>query len=161
VPHREQFGPIDVEGLIELPTAERAGLVFAVLTPGAPMDIDEWLGDMGDALPYLELDKVYRHETTTVLESGNWKSTADGYLDGYHIGYPHSSNLGLKQVNNRNTCGLYGPHVRLGFANKAIVDMKDRPVEQWDLTEAMSLVHYLFPDVSISGQPGRATMMSG
>lgn len=160
VPHREQFGPIDVEGLIELPTAERAGIVFSVLTPGAPMDIDEWLGDMAGALQLLELDEVHPYRTTTTLESGNWKSTADGYLDGYHIGYLHSANLGLKQINNRNTWDLYGPHVRLGFSNRAIIGMKGSPVEQWDLTEAMSLVHYIFPNVSISGQPGRTTMVS-
>ena len=101
-----------------------------------------------------------RHEVTTELESGNWKSTADGYLDGYHIGYLHRDNIGLKAINNRNTWDLYGPHVRLGFANKPIVTMRDTPVDEWDLTEAMSLVHYVFPNVSISGQPNRLTMVS-
>ena len=38
--------------------------------------------------------------------------------------------------------------------------MRDQPVEEWDLVEAMSLVHYLFPNVSISGQSTRSTMMS-
>lgn len=160
LPQREQFGDVDVTGLIELPTAERAGLIFTVLTPGLPIDLDEWLGDMASALEMLELDKLYRHEVTTELQSGNWKSTADGYLDGYHIGYLHRDNIGLKAINNRNTWDLYGPHVRLGFANKPIVTMRDVPVEEWDLTEAMSLVHYIFPNVSISGQPNRLTMFS-
>jgi nitrite reductase/ring-hydroxylating ferredoxin subunit len=160
VPQRETFGEIAYDTLIPLPTAERAGLVFTVLTPGAEIDIDAFLGEMQDALELLELDQLHRYDKTTTLESGNWKSTADGYLDGYHIGYLHSGNLGLKQVNNRNTWDLFGPHVRLGFANKVITSMKDAPVEEWELTEVMSLVHYLFPNVSISGQPGRTTMVS-
>jgi len=160
VPQKETFGEIKYDGLIELPTAERAGLVFAVLTPGAPMDIDEWLGEMASALELLELDKVYPYQETTTLESGNWKTTADGYLDGYHIGYLHSANLGLKQINNRNTWDLLGPHVRLGFANKTITDIRDQPEADWDLPDVMSLVHYVFPNVSISGQPGRTTMVS-
>ena len=82
LPQREQFGDVDVTGLIELPTAERSGMVFSVLTPGLPIDIDEWLGDMASALELLELDKLYRYEVTTELETGNAKSTADGYLDG-------------------------------------------------------------------------------
>ncbi len=160
VPDKEAFGEVDIDGLIELPTAERSGIIFAVLTPGAPMDIDDFLGDMADALVHLELDKMHRYHTPTLLDSGNWKLTADGYLDGYHIGFLHSANIGMRQINNRNTFDLYGPHVRLGFANKAIVEMRDQPVDTWNLPEAMSLVHYLFPNVSISGQPGRETMVS-
>ncbi len=160
VPQRETFGDIKYDGLIPLPTAERAGIVFAVLTPGAAMDIDAFLGDMQDSLQLLQLDQLYPYDKTTTLESGNWKSTADGYLDGYHIGYLHSGNLGLKQVNNRNTFDLFGPHVRIGFANKVISGGKGTPVDTWDLPEVMSLVHYVFPNVSISGQPGRTTMVS-
>ena len=160
VTQRELFGEINVSGLIELPTAERAGLVFAVLTPGAAMDIDDWLGDMAGALEMLELGTMHRFETTTELESGNWKTTADGYLDGYHIGYLHRNNIGSRSITNRNTYDLFGPHVRIGFANKPIVGMKGTPIDDWDLPEAMSLVHYVFPNISLSGQPGRPMMMS-
>ena len=40
-------------GLIEYPTVERAGAVFAVLTVGAELDVDDWLGDMQSALEML------------------------------------------------------------------------------------------------------------
>jgi len=131
-----------------------------VLTPGAAMDIDDWLGDMAGALEMLALGTMHRFETTTELESGNWKTTADGYLDGYHIGYLHRNNIGSKSITNRNTYDLFGPHVRIGFANKPIVGMKGTPIDDWDLPEAMSLVHYVFPNISLSGQPGRPMMMS-
>jgi phenylpropionate dioxygenase-like ring-hydroxylating dioxygenase large terminal subunit len=91
VPQRDQFGEIDVTGLVELPTEERSGLVFAVLTPDAPMELDAWLGEMADALAMLRLDEVHRFENTTTLASGNWKSTADGYVDGYHVSYLHTA----------------------------------------------------------------------
>lgn len=157
---RELFGDIGATGLIELPTAERAGIVFSILTPGLPIDIDEWLGDMGSALDLVQLDRLHRYEVSTTLESGNWKATADGYLDGYHLGYLHKDTIGVRSITNRNTYDIYGPHVRVGFANKPIIGMKDLPVGEWNLPEAMSLVHFLFPNVSISGQPGRRTMVS-
>jgi phenylpropionate dioxygenase-like ring-hydroxylating dioxygenase large terminal subunit len=160
VPQRDTVGPVDVDGLVELPTAERSGVVFTVLTPGLHLDIDEWLGDMASALDMLELDRLHPYDVPAVLASGNWKTTADGYLDGYHIGYLHSATIGAKSITNRNTFDLYGPHVRIGFANKPILGMRDLPIEQWNLTEAMSLVHYIFPNISISGQPGRAMMIS-
>jgi phenylpropionate dioxygenase-like ring-hydroxylating dioxygenase large terminal subunit len=157
---REAFEGIDVSGLIELPTAERAGAVFAVLTPDAPMDIDAWLGDMASALEILQLDKLVRHRDGLVADSGNWKATADGYVDGYHLGYLHRDTIGTKSITNRNTYDLYGPHVRLGFANKPLPAMRDLPDDEWRLREGMSLVHFVFPNVSISGLPGSGLMLS-
>lgn len=157
---REAFEGIDVDGLIELPTAERSGAVFAILTPDVPMDIDTWLGDMASALEILQLDKVFRHRDGLVADSGNWKATADGYVDGYHLGFLHRNTIGGKSITNRNTYDLYGPHLRLGFANKPILTMRDLPDDEWRLREAISLVHYIFPNVSISGQPGAGLMVS-
>jgi phenylpropionate dioxygenase-like ring-hydroxylating dioxygenase large terminal subunit len=156
----EGFEGMEVEGLIEYPTAERAGAVFAVLTVGATFDVDEWLGDMASALEMLQLDKLHRYDVETRLPSGSWKATADGYVDGYHLGYLHRSSIGARSITNRNTYDTWGPHVRIGFANKPIVEMRDTPVEEWDLYEAMSLVHFVFPNVSLSGQPDRSIMFS-
>jgi phenylpropionate dioxygenase-like ring-hydroxylating dioxygenase large terminal subunit len=157
---REAFEGMDVSGLIELPTAERAGAVFAILTPDLPLDIDAWLGDMAGALEILELHKLVRHRDGLMADSGNWKATADGYVDGYHLGYLHRNTIGTKSITNRNTYDLYGPHVRLGFANKPMLTMRDLPDDEWRLREAMSLVHYIFPNISISGLPGSGLMMS-
>jgi phenylpropionate dioxygenase-like ring-hydroxylating dioxygenase large terminal subunit len=160
IPGREAFDAIDVDGLVEYPTAERSGAIFATLTVGAAMDIDEWLGDMASALAILELDKLYRYDVETRLPSGSWKATADGYLDGYHLGYLHRNSIGAKSITNRNTYDLFGPHVRIGFANKPIVQQRDVPVEDWDMYGAFSLVHYVFPNVSISGHPTTGLMVS-
>src|SRR5262245_23854611 len=50
---RHKFGDIDVasRGLVRLPIAERAGMIFVRLTPGAPIDLEQYLGGM---LPELE-----------------------------------------------------------------------------------------------------------
>jgi phenylpropionate dioxygenase-like ring-hydroxylating dioxygenase large terminal subunit len=161
IPGSEGFEGIDVDGLIEFPTAERAGAVFAVLTVGATFDVDEWLGDMQSALAMLRLERLHRHDVETKLPSGNWKATADGYLDGYHLGYLHRNSIGARSITNRNTYDLYGPHVRIGFANKPIVDHREIPVEQWpEPYDCFSLVHYVFPNISISGHPHKSLMVS-
>ncbi len=161
VPGRNTFGELDVSGLIELPTHERAGLVFAVLTPDLEFDLDEWLAGMDSALEMLELENLHRYQVETVLDSPNWKLTADGYVDGYHIGYLHSATIGEKAITNRNTYDIFGPHVRIGFANKPITQIRDRPEDEWPpMFEVMSMVHYVFPNMSISGQPGRPLMVS-
>ena len=161
VPGRDTFGDIDVSGLVELTTHERAGVILAVLTPGIEFDPAEWLAGMDDALQMLRLDELHRYPVLTELDSPNWKLTADGYVDGYHIGYLHSSTIGEKAITNRNTYDLLGPHVRIGFANKPITQIRDRPESEWPpMWEVMSMVHYVFPNVSISGQPERPLMLS-
>ncbi len=84
---------------------------------------------------------------------------ADGYLDGYHIGYLHRNTIGRKAITNRNTYDLFGPHVRVGFATKKTRD-ETGPVDPDTLIEYMSLVHYVFPNVSISGGHGGTLMLS-
>ena len=161
VPGRDTFGDLDVSGLVELTTHERAGVILAVLTPGLDFDPAEWMAGMDDALELLRLDELHRYPVLTELDSPNWKLTADGYVDGYHIGYLHSSTIGEKSITNRNTYDLFGPHVRIGFANKPITQIRDRPESEWPpMWEVMSMVHYLFPNVSISGQPERPLMVS-
>jgi phenylpropionate dioxygenase-like ring-hydroxylating dioxygenase large terminal subunit len=157
---RAAFVDMDVNGLVQLETAERHGAIFATLTPHTPFDVDEWLGDMGDALRYIDLNGLHRHRDGLATESGNWKATADGYVDGYHLGYLHRNTIGAKSITNRNTYDLFSAHVRLGFANKPILSMRDLPDEEWNLREAMSLVHFIFPNVSISGLPGHGLMFS-
>ena len=157
---RETFGEVDVTGLIELPTDERVGMVFAVLTPGADIDVDEWLGGMGDALADMQLDKMHRYSVLTELEGPNWKIAADGYVDGYHIGYLHRQSIGQYSITNRNTYDLFGPHVRVGFATKMTPELRDLPEEEWDLNLGMSLVHFVFPNVSLAGGLGESLMFS-
>ena len=86
---------------------------------------------MQSALEMLQLDKLHRYDVETKLPSGNWKATADGYVDGYHLGYLHRKSIGVKSITNRNTYDLYGPHVRIGFANKPILEHRDVPPEEW------------------------------
>jgi phenylpropionate dioxygenase-like ring-hydroxylating dioxygenase large terminal subunit len=157
---KEAFAGVDVTGLIELNTAERSGAIFAVLTPGVAFDVDDWLGDMGPALALLGLDTLYRHRDGLSCESGSWKATADGYLDGYHLGFLHRNTIGAKSITNRNTYDIFGPHVRIGFANKPLVAMREQPPEEWPLRDAMSLVHFVFPNISISGLPHSGLMLS-
>jgi phenylpropionate dioxygenase-like ring-hydroxylating dioxygenase large terminal subunit len=157
---RDAFAGLDINGLIELPCAERSGAIFAVLTPGETFNVDQWLGGMVDSLALLDLGGLHRHRDGLTTTSGNWKATADGYVDGYHLGYLHRNSIGARSITNRNTYDLFGPHVRLGFANKPIVSMRHTPDEDWNLREAISLVHYVFPNVSISGLPGHGLMVS-
>jgi len=159
VPGDDSFGDLDVNGLMELPTEERHGAVFASLDPEATLDLDSWLDGLGASLEALRLDELHPYRVPTTIDSPNWKLAADGYLDGYHIGYLHRNTIGRKAITNRNTYDFFGPHVRVGFATKKTSDSAE-PFDPATLSEYMSLVHYVFPNVSISGGLGDSLMLS-
>ena len=159
VPGDDSFGDLDVNGLMELPTEERHGAVFASLDPEATLDLDSWLDGLGASLEALRLDELHPYRVPTTIDSPNWKLAADGYLDGYHIGYLHRNTIGRKAITNRNTYDFFGPHVRVGFATKKTRDSAE-PFDPATLSEYMSLVHYVFPNVSISGGLGDSLMLS-
>ena len=100
IPGKEAFDGLDVEGLSSTRRPNGPAPCSRSLTVGAELDIDGWLGDMQSALEMLQLDKLHRYDVETKLPSGNWKATADGYLDGYHLGYLHR-NIDRRQVDHQ------------------------------------------------------------
>ncbi len=160
IPDRNSFGEPEVEGLIELPSVERAGAIFATISGDSVLNIEPWLGGMLPSLEALRLDALYPYRKTTTLKSPNWKIAADGYLDGYHIGFLHRDSIGKKSINNRNTYDCFGPHVRIGFANRRIHESETTLEADWSLVDYMSLVHYVFPNISMSGGHGEALQLS-
>lgn len=159
VPGRDTFGEVGATGLAELPCEVRAGAVFAALRPDGDLDLDGWLAGLDESLAALRLDEFHPYRVPTYLDSPNWKLAADGYLDGYHIGYLHRSSIGARSITNRNTYDFFGPHVRIGFAAKGI-EQHDPTTAPSPYGEIMSLVHYVFPNVSISGGHHDTLMLS-
>ena len=115
---------------------------------------------MLESLEALRLDDLYPYRTLSHLESPNWKLAADGYLDGYHLGYLHKNTIGVKSITNRNTYDLLNSHVRIGFANKKVGAPGSMIEPDANLPDMMSLVHYIFPNVSISGGHGDTVQLS-
>lgn len=159
VPGQDSFGEIGAIGLVELPSEVRAGAVFATLDADGEIDLDGWLDGLDESLDALRLDEFHAYRTPTYIDSPNWKLAADGYLDGYHIGYLHRNSIGARAITNRNTYDFFGPHVRIGFAAKGI-DEHDPVESPKPYGEIMSLVHYVFPNVSISGGHHDTLMLS-
>jgi phenylpropionate dioxygenase-like ring-hydroxylating dioxygenase large terminal subunit len=57
----KSFGTVDARtgGLVELPCAERDGIVWGVLTPAASIDLDAHLGELGTEIAKMQLGSVH------------------------------------------------------------------------------------------------------
>ena len=90
------FGDIDKSeyGLTELAVEERYGLIWAILTPGLPLDLDAFLGpEISSLLPKFGFERfqvVNRKE----VPAANWKLAYEGYIETYHFPSLHAQSFG-------------------------------------------------------------------
>ncbi len=155
------FGDVDRDhlALTPLACAEKAGFVFACLTPGVTFDIDTFLGDFAPYITALDLDQWHIFEQRT-LDGPGWKVAWDGYLEGYHQERLHPKTVGLNTIGNLMAHDTWGPHQRIVFGRKSLPKLVDQPEEEWDLDEHIRLIHSIFPNVSISGILGDYCLVS-
>jgi phenylpropionate dioxygenase-like ring-hydroxylating dioxygenase large terminal subunit len=154
VTDREYFGDLDTScmGLTPLPVAERAGLIFAVITPGVAMHLDEHLGGDDkelDVFGFGDWHLVSQRE----LPGPNWKIAYDGYLDFYHLPFLHRSSFG-PDMHNKAIYTTWGPHQRMTHPDPALLQLRDVPEEEWNLDQICGGVWTIFPHISIAGGNG-------
>lgn len=148
----ETFGPLerDTRGLTSLACEERAGFIFVTLTPGAGMDIDEWLGDYAAELGQMHLEDWHVFSTRE-LPSPAWKVAYDGYLEGYHFAALHKNTIFKETLSNLMAVDAFGPHQRVVFAKHSIAGLRDQAEADWDPAEHIGPVYTIFPCLSLAG----------
>ena len=146
----EMFGELDTSclGFTPLPIAERAGLIFVVLTPGAPLDIDTFLCGYDELLEHLGFDKCHVIGSQT-LAGPNWKVAYDGYLDFYHLPILHRNSFGAN-IPNKALYDAWGPHQRVSMPNPSFLQLEEVPEDEWDVERMIGGVWTIFPHVSIA-----------
>ncbi|RVQ66560.1 (2Fe-2S)-binding protein [Croceicoccus ponticola] len=146
------FGEVDRSQLnmTELPCDEVAGMIFVILTPGLAIDAREWLGGMYDDFAALKLESWYFHKSRE-MPGANWKVAYDGYLEGYHFAAAHTETVAPRSPSNRAHYEGFGPHIRLGFPQRSITDLKDVPRDQWGHREnnGYDFIRMLFPNFAL------------
>ena len=157
----ETFGEVDQRalGLTELTCAEKSGVIWVALKPGATFDIDDWLGDFAGKLDSLDLGNWYVYEQRTLASPG-WKATFDGYLEVYHHDTVHGGTVGKHTIGNLLVHDTYGPHQRLTFGRKNLEELDKQESDDWDGSQYIRIIHSVFPNLSISGIIGGHCLVS-
>ncbi|MBV8134284.1 MAG: aromatic ring-hydroxylating dioxygenase subunit alpha [Deltaproteobacteria bacterium] len=148
---RHKFGEIRTasRGLVQLPSAERAGMIFVRLTPGAPIDLEQYLEGMMPELESFGLENWHLYRQNE-LPTSNWKVAHDGYLEGYHFSTLHPNTIAKQVMNNIMTYDAYGPHQRVGFPTYRIHGLREKAQKEWETEEGVSVVRTIFPNVSFA-----------
>ncbi len=154
------FGEIDRAGLglVELPCAERAGIVWVNLSPNPnesrpttvpAVDIDTFLGGYDGVLDFLGLAGMVHHGRR-VLNGPNWKVAFDGYVDFYHLPQLHRNTFG-EATSPDAVFHRFGPHQRIAAPSEKAAKLADVAEDEWAIEDMIGGVWSIFPHGSIAG----------
>jgi phenylpropionate dioxygenase-like ring-hydroxylating dioxygenase large terminal subunit len=155
------FGEVSAEthSLTELACAERAGLIWVMLTPGESFKVDDWLGDFSTQLDTLNLDGWYLYDQRDIPGPG-WKVAWEGYLESYHHNTVHVNTVGKFTIGNLTLHDTYGPHQRIVFGRRSLSELPSQPETQWEPEQHIRRIHLGFPNLAISGVLGDHCLVS-
>ncbi|MGI9053026.1 MAG: aromatic ring-hydroxylating oxygenase subunit alpha [Ilumatobacteraceae bacterium] len=150
------FDDIDksTHGLIEVPVAERYGLVFAIADPGASaFEVDDALGGGQEELADFAIE-TYEHVDSRQREwAVNWKLVMDTFTEPYHIPWLHRDSIAPHYLFDRWIHDSYGPHQRFIGVRRSVLAELDKPDESdWELLPHATLQYLFVPNAVLTHQ---------
>jgi phenylpropionate dioxygenase-like ring-hydroxylating dioxygenase large terminal subunit len=153
---QDQFGAFDksTRNLVELPCTEKAGMIFAILTPGLELDVDTFYeGLLSEIARYGYED--WHYLGSMEAKAANWKFGVEGFLETYHVPVLHRATLHQISSGGRppaQAMESFGPHLRyLSATGEALEEMKSLdPKDYWTRElQNYRAIHFLFPNVAV------------
>ena len=146
VPHEHGFPELDKDsnGLVPVHDVTiQSGLVFVTQ--------DEPVGPGAlESLPELLTNDQVLFDSNESVDDINWKLTAEGTLEGYHIKPTHPESFYPYGYDNLNVVEMQGPNSRVCFPFRRIEKLRDLPRENLSLNRMVTLVNRVFPFASIN-----------
>jgi nitrite reductase/ring-hydroxylating ferredoxin subunit len=150
VPDLDQFGAVDKScmGLVELPAAEVAGILFVHPQADATLDVDALLDkELREEIENWGLQNYVRVADLTLEKQSNWKLANDTFGETYHFAKLHKDTLSAIYFGNNTSWETFGRNHRFLSASKAIDALRGIPEDEWNLFPAAYCTYYLFPNV--------------
>ena len=161
MPLRDRYDDLDLGryGLVELPSEERHGFVWVVLQRDHPIDVAAHLGELDAEIGALGIDKMQHYSSIEEAPlAANWKSVAEGVLEGLHVPYVHADtfNLNPQAVNvDLAFYDVFGPHVRWGlpiFGQEDAERFRAMPEDQWDPSTSIGCIWLISPGLLLANE---------
>lgn len=156
VPGQSGFDSMDKSdyGLVELPSQERHGFVWAVLSVGAGIDVDAHLGALGPDLESMNYGSYGYHAEKEFQSQVSWKGALEAFAEGYHFPFVHGDSvIGQNTLPNTGVYDEYGKHHRIGFPFNWIRSLADDPSGSWDPHMNMGVIYWIYPNLILANSP--------
>jgi phenylpropionate dioxygenase-like ring-hydroxylating dioxygenase large terminal subunit len=152
LPMPGHFGRIDraCHGLVELPAAERFGLLWVHPQPDGVLDVDALLAGLVPELAAWRFERLVHVGEDVYPTPTNWKLAIDTFGETYHFQVLHRSSLGPFFHGNVQAYDTWGRNHRMTLCLKSIDELRSEPEENWDIRRGAFPVYYLFPNVQVN-----------
>lgn len=145
-------------GLLEVPSVERHGMIFIRPGGGASIDADLHLGGLERDMAAYGFDGFHHYRSLTIERQMNWKLCPETFMEGYHLQYLHRDSVAPIFFSNLMAFDAFGPHSRLTLPRRRITELRDRPESDWRLIPETAIIYNFFPNVTMVVQAGHVEM---
>lgn len=141
--------------LVELPAAERHGLVWVRPSPvGAgeedeAIDVDGFLGGLAADFAAWDMGGAVHHAPEHLPGRMNWKLMVDTFLEDTHFRWVHGASVHRYYLDNASIYDRIGPHVRYVIPKRTIAGLPGTDRAGWRLREHANVLYYIFPNTVI------------
>ena len=120
------------------------------LSVNGRIDVDELLGDeLSEQLDSWDFGAARYLGGSSVDYALNWKFANDVFGENYHFDTLHAEKFDNIFYSDASAFDAYGRNHRLTVASRFVDAMRERPEDQWNVSDAGIVVYYLFPNVQI------------
>ena len=162
IPNEDHFGSIDksCHGLVALPAVEKDGMLWVHPNVDGKLDIDELLGPelAAEFASYNIARQGFVAEKTIEMDL-NWKFANDTFGETYHFGKLHKDTLGRLYYGNNLHLEEFGRHHRFVTASRGIDALRERPEDEWQITQGTFVLYHLFPNIQFLVNGNTATLI--
>jgi phenylpropionate dioxygenase-like ring-hydroxylating dioxygenase large terminal subunit len=162
LPHPHEFPDLDraASGLVQVPVAEALGIVWAIPSPGAALDVRAWLGAGGRELAGFGYDRYVAFDERAFASPHNWKLAFDASLETYHVHYGHRGTIAPLFFDNLVVSDRFGDHQRLVLPKRSILELRDADPARWAIRPHANLLYLFFPNVLFLEIGDHATLLA-
>ena len=147
IPDERSFTGIDkaTHGLLQLPAAERHGMIFVRLSPGA-VDVDGFLAGLGEDFGSYGFDSYSFFASEILTPKINWKFGVDTFLESYHLPALHRATVAPLIRGNTGAFDAFGDHGRLTMLRYSASEWDGKPEGDWDVLANVLPIYRLMPN---------------
>lgn len=146
-------------GLVELPSREAGGIIWAILDRHAAPDFSLLTEQIVADLDALELGRQHVYGRKTFTLNGNWKQIIEPFLEGYHVQRLHAQSVGPMFADVPTVVTRIGDHICQTSGKAEFTPALLATTGRQNIHKIVTHAYLLFPNTVVITSPYYMSVM--